>query len=210
MPKLPDELDPGMVEKIPLDRFPHGRGNKREFETLASRVAAQATVIDDVAGARADVMGQAATADVNSDFNRTIPGAVSEIGGQLGSLAAVDPGRLLHESQLAIGEAETLASDMSPGGASPASIGSGAGSSFEITSWAESGSLPPPSQPGWPPPSQPGAPQPPQQPGEPPPDAPPGEQPGGPPPPPPPPPSPNDIPGGEPSQPPDEPDEILI
>lgn len=202
--------EPGPIEKIELWRFPVSRGNRRMFESLAAPVSQQLERHADAIGSVHSDMAVTKVHDINGDFARTIPGAVNEISGQLGSLSAVDPGRMYGSMLAALGEADALASDMSPGSIPPVG-GLGGASEFGVVQWAEAGSgggTRAPSSPGGggapaPAPGEPDINEPP--PAEAPPsEAPPSEAPPSEPEPPPP------APIGEPSPPPPEPEERLI
>lgn len=200
MPLVVEDED-GPLEKIPLERFPRPRGNLRVFETLAAPVSRELDRHATEIGSVSSDMASRPQRDINSDFARTIPGAVAEISGQLGSLAEVDPGRMLSAMLEGLGEAEALAGDMAPSGAS-VTVPSG-GSEFGVVQWAEagSGSAPPsphaPSTPAPPPSGSPDA----GDPQQPPPEAPGAPPPSGPPPSEPPPDAPTD---GSDQPPPDE------
>jgi len=150
--------EPGPIKLIPISRFPYGRGNRREFETLAARASQQLSVTNDVIGGPLATMQQASAARVDDDFARTIPGAVAEINAQLGTQSDVDPARMY------VAALESLA-DLDGAGAGLSSAASGAnasppggGTTFEAVSWAIAGEGGSSGRPGAPPPSQPGAP----------------------------------------------------
>jgi len=134
----------GPLEKIPLWRFPVSRGNRHMFESLAAPVSRELDRHADQIGSTSSEVQYATRGDVDGDFARTIPGAVAEIAGQLGSEADVDPGRMLAAALEAMGEADGVsaaaASDASAGSVSLA-VG---GSEFEIVQWQIAGAGAPP------------------------------------------------------------------
>lgn len=207
MPRIIDEDGP--IEKIPLWRFPVSRGNRHLFETLAAQVGRDLERHADVIGSRHSEMAPILSGDINGDFNRTIPGAVGEIQGQLGSFSEIDPAHMYVAALESVNDLTGTEGGLPPEGAGAPGLPGVDGSQHGEVQWAESGASAPPSAPR--PPSGPGAPPPPGggtpgEPGEPPiggepPPPPPGEPgPGEPPPPPPdlPPAPPGEQPGPEP------------
>lgn len=152
------EDEAGPLELIPWHQFPLARGNRRVFESLAAPVSRELDRHASAIGSTSSEVQFASRGDVDADFARTIPGAVGEINGQLGSLSAVDPGRMLAAAREALGEADALAADMAPGGASSASIRSPGRDGFELVQWQIAGhgsSAPSPPPPGAPAPLPP-------------------------------------------------------
>ena len=153
--------EPGPVKLIPVDRFPYGHGNRREFETIAARLGQQLAVTADVIGGPIATMQQASAANVDGEFARTIPAAVAEIGGQLGSQSAVDPARMYVAALESLADLDG-AGDGLASAASGANIGlPGGGSTFGTVAWAiagEGSAATPSRRPGSRPPGEPGDP----------------------------------------------------
>ena len=203
------EDEPGPVEKIELARFPVASGNRRVFETLAAQAGRDLERHADAIGATAHEIRPMATRDINSDFARTVPGAVAEINGQLSSQSQIDPGPMYAAALESIGDLTGAGAGLPPAGATSGGVTGGGGSEFGVVQWAEHGASAPGPAPR--PPSGPG-PSPSPQPGDP--DHPsPEPAPGEPGPEPPPPPAPGEpapLPPGEPSPPPPEDPQPLI
>ena len=151
--------EPGPIERIPLYRFPFGRGNKREFETIAARVTQQLQVTADVIEGPTATMRAASQANIAGDFSRTIPAAVAEIGAQLGTAADIDPARMYVAALESLADLDDAGAGLS-GAMSGANVGPpSGGSTFGTVSWATAGDGGSPSSPGAPPSAQqPGAP----------------------------------------------------
>lgn len=147
--------DDGPIEKIPLWRFPQSRGNRHLFETLAAQVGRDLERHADAIGSSAAGMQQAATRDINDDFARTIPGALGEINGQLGSQSEIDPAPVYTAALESVGDLDGAGHGLPAEGAHTGFSPPAGGSEFGIVQWAESGATAPP---GSFPPGGPGAP----------------------------------------------------